>query len=270
MWLQSHNRLHVRIEPSRESGWWAQGSEASGAAQLETEAFSVGFMEPDEAKGMMEGVPGLESWEQESPGEAAFGTERAINDWRTREEHLAMSSDADTLHKDADLPNYQQHSPPEIPTSLRGCLTSPTEAAENSESESATTTHTGGLTASRWSRSGLPSVVPRLPPPVPPRSAAEQGSSQRGPLEVPPGLAAAWPPCKKGREAQNYRVLRVLHTLHLTYMRHLEAVEKARAEAAPWKSRMEMAWADVPLPDADNEEVESWLKKWDAMTDEEV
>ena len=66
------------------------------------------------------------------------------------------------------------------------------------------------------------------------------------------------------------RVLGVLHTLHLTYMRHLEAVEKAQAEAAPWKSRLEDAWADVPLPDAGEEEVESWLKKWDSMTNVEV
>lgn len=54
-------------------------------------------MEPDEAKDMMDGVPGLESWERESPGEVTVGTDKAINDWRTREEHLAMSSEADTL-----------------------------------------------------------------------------------------------------------------------------------------------------------------------------
>ena len=180
-----------------------------------------------------------------------------------------MSSEADTLpsHDDTDLPDHQQYSPPEIPSSMRGCLASPTEDAENSESESATTTHTGGITASRWSR---PSVVPTLPPPVPPRSAAEQGSAQKRPLEMPPGLVEAWPPCKKSREALNYKVLRVLHTLHLTYMRHQAAVEKAQAEAAPWKSRMEMAWEDVPLPDAEDNKVEAWLKKWDSMMDEEV
>ena len=62
----------------------------------------------------------------------------------------------------------------------------------------------------------------------------------------------------------------MLHTLHLTYVRHLDAVEKAQAEAAPWRSRLEDAWADVPLPDAEEEEVENWLKKWDSMTDVEV
>ena len=87
---------------------------------------------------------------------------------------------------------------------------------------------------------------------------------------MPPGLVPASPPCKKGREAQNYKVLRVLHTLHLTYVRHLDAVEKAQAEAAPWRSRLEDAWADVPLPDAEEEEVENWLQKWDSMTDVEV
>ena len=52
-------------------------------------------MEPDEAKSMMGGVPGLESWERESPGEVTVGTDKAINDWTTREEHMAMSSEAD-------------------------------------------------------------------------------------------------------------------------------------------------------------------------------
>ena len=46
--------------------------------------------------------------------------------------------------------------------------------------------------------------------------------------------------------------------------------EKAQAEAAPWKSRMEMAWEDVPLADAEDNEIEAWLKKWDSMTNEEV
>ena len=87
---------------------------------------------------------------------------------------------------------------------------------------------------------------------------------------MPPGLSAVSPPCKKGRETQYHKVLRVLHTLHLTYMRHQAAVEKAQAEAAPWKSRMEMAWEDVPLPDAEDAEVEAWLQKWDSMTNEEV
>ena len=68
----------------------------------------------------------------------------------------------------------------------------------------------------------------------------------------------------------NYKVLRVLHTLHLTYMEHQAAVEKAQAEAAPWKSRLKNAWEDVPLPDAEEGEFESWLKKWDPMTNVEV
>ena len=255
--------------PPKESGWWAQGSEPSASAQPDTHACSSGFMEPDEAKQMMEGVPGLESWERESPGETLLGTEKAINDYRTREEHIAMSSEPDPVlpHESSDPPDPQQFSPPEIPCSMRGYLASPTEFTENSESDSETTTQTGGNTATRWTR---PPVVPTLPPPVPPRTAEEQGTAQRRPLELPPGLVPTSPPCKKGREAQNYKVLRVLHTLHLTYMRHLDAVEKAQAEAAPWRSRLEDAWADVPLPDAGEEEVESWLKKWDSVTNVEV
>ena len=257
-------------QPARESSWWAQGTEASATAQADTANFSPGFMEPDEATGLMGGVPSLEAWERESPGEIACGTDKVINDWRTREEYLALSSDADTLpsYNDGDVPTHLQHSPPEIPSSMRNPLASPTEAAENSDSESATTV-TGGRTASRWSKSGFPSMVPTLPPPVPSRASLETGSSLRRPLEMPPGLSAVSPPCKKGRETQYHKVLRVLHTLHLTYMRHQAAVEKAQAEAAPWKSRMEMAWEDVPLPDAEDDEIEAWLKKWDSMTNEE-
>ena len=109
-----------------------------------------------------------------------------------------------------------------------------------------------------------------LPAPVPSRSSVDQGSSQRRPLEMPPGLAEISHPCKKGREALNYKVLRVLHTLHLTYMEHQEAVEKAQAAAAPWKAKLQNAWEDVPLPDADEEEFATWLKKWDSMTNVEV
>ena len=57
-------------------------------------------------------------------------------------------------------------------------------------------------------------------------------------------------------------MLRVLHTLHLTY-------------AAPWRRlkprllpgrALKNAWEDVLLPDAEEGEFESWLKKWDPMT----
>ena len=218
---------------------------------------------------MMGGVPGLESWERESPSEVRVGTDKAIHDWRTREEHLAMSSEADTLPScnDTDPPDHRQFSPPETPSSMQGYLASPTEEADDSGTESGTATQTGGFTATRWTR---PTVVPTLPAPVPPRSAVDQGCSQRRPLEMPPGLTEASHPCKKGREALNYKVLRVLHTLHLTYMEHQAAVEKAQAEAAPWKSRLKNAWEDVPLPDAEEGEFESWLKKWDPMTNVEV
>ena len=47
-------------------------------------------------------------------------------------------------------------------------------------------------------------------------------------------------------------------------------MEKAEAEAAPWKSRLEMAWASVPWPGADGLETAEWLRKWDAMTGEDV
>ena len=70
-------------------------------------------------------------------------------------------------------------------------------------------------------------------------------------LEMPPGLTEVSHPCKKGREALNYKVLRVLHTLHLTYMEHQAAGEKAQAAAAPWKAKLQNAWEDVPLPDAE-------------------
>ena len=75
-------------------------------------------MEPDEATGLMGGVPSLEAWERESPGEIACGTDKVINDWRTREEYLALSSDADTLpsYNDGGVPTHLQHSPPEIPS----------------------------------------------------------------------------------------------------------------------------------------------------------
>ena len=98
------------------------------------------------------------------------------------------------------------------------------------------------------------------------------GSMQcsEAPLEIPPGLAETSYPNKKGREALNHKVLRVLHTLHLTYMEHQAAVEAAQAKAAPWKSKLKSAWEDVPLPDAEDGEFESWLKKWDPMTDVEV
>ena len=87
---------------------------------------------------------------------------------------------------------------------------------------------------------------------------------------MPPGLTEISHPCKKGREALNYKVLRVVHTLHLTYMEHQEAVEKAQAAAAPWTAKLQHAWEDVPLPDADEEEFATWLKKWDSMTNVEV
>ena len=254
--------------PSKESGWWAQGSAPSSSAQPESQAFSDGFMEPDEAKSMMGGVPGLESWERESPGEVTVGTDRAINDWRTREEHLTMSSEVDTVLScnETDPPDHRQFSPPEIPSSMQGYLASPTEDAD-SGTDSGTTPRTEGFTATRWTR---PTIVPTLPAPVPPRSAWDQCNAQRRPLEMPPGLTEASHPCKKGREALNYKVLRVLHTLHLTYMEHQAAVETAQAKAAPWKSRLKNAWEDVPLPDAEEGEFESWLKKWDPMTDVEV
>ena len=98
----------------------------------------------------------------------------------------------------------------------------------------------------------------------------EQACSQRRPLEVPPGLGEIAHPCKKGREALNYKVLRVLHTLHLTYMEHQTAVEKAQAAAAPWKAKLQDAWKDVPLPDAAEDEFESWLKKWESTTNVDV
>ena len=98
----------------------------------------------------------------------------------------------------------------------------------------------------------------------------DQGSSQRRPLEMPPGLTEISHPCKKGREALNYKVLRVLHTLQLTYMEHQEAVEKAQAAAAPWKAKLQNAWKDVPLPDADEEEFATWLQKWDSSTNVDV
>ena len=218
---------------------------------------------------MMGGVPGLEDWERGSPGEVTGGTEKPIKDWKTWEEHLAMSSEADTLPSgnDTDPPDHRQFSPPEIPSSMQGYVASPTEVADNSDTESGTTTQTGGFTATRWTR---PTIVPTLPAPVPSRSAMEQACSQRRPLEVPPGLGEIAHPCKKGREALNYKVLRVLHTLHLTYMEHQTAVEKAQAAAAPWKAKLQDAWKDVPLPDAAEDEFESWLKKWESTTNVDV
>ena len=263
---QLGSRVH---RPSKESGWWAQGSTPAPSALPESQAFSAGFMEPEEAQNMMGGVPGLEAWERESPGEVSVGTDKPINDWRTLEEHLALSSEADTLPscKEIDPPDHRQFSPPELPSSMRGYAASPTEDADESGTDSGTTTQTGGFTATRWTR---PAVVPTLPAPVPSRSAVDQGCSQRRPLEMPPGLTEVSHPCKKGREALNYKVLRVLHTLHLTYMEHQTAVEKAQAAAAPWKAKLQNAWEDVPLPDAAEDEFESWLKKWDSMTNVEV
>ena len=253
--------------PAKESTWWSHGTAPSSSAQTEPQAFSGGFLEPDEAKSMMDGVPGLESWERESPGEVTEGTDRSINDWRTREEHLAMSSEVDTIFScQTVLPDYQEISPPEIPPAMRGGPVSPTVGAE-SDSDTDTATRTDGVAATRWTR---PSTVPTLPPPVPPRSTGDQCNAQRRPLEVPPGPPEATHPAKKGREALNHKVLRVLHTLHLTYMEHQAAVEAAQAKAAPWKSKLKSAWEDVPRPDAEEGEFQAWLQKWDPLTDVEV
>ena len=148
---QLGSRVH---RPSKESGWWAQGSAPAPSALPGSQAFSAGFMEPDEAQSMMGGVPGLEAWQQESPGEVTLGTDKAINDWRTLEEHLAMSSEGDTLpsYKDADRPDHRQFSPPELSSSMRGYVASPTEEADDSGTESGTTTQRGRFTATRWTR----------------------------------------------------------------------------------------------------------------------
>ena len=150
---------------------------------------------------------------------------------------------------------------------MQGYVASPPEVADNSDNDSGATTQTGGFTATRWTR---PTIVPTLPPPFPSRSAMEQACSQRRPLEVPPGLSQLAHPCKKDREALNYKVLRVLHTLHLTSMEHQAAVAKAQAAAAPWKAKFQDAWEDVPLPDAAEDEFESWLKKRESKTNVDV
>ena len=151
------SRVH---RPSKESGWWAQGSTSAPSALPEMQIFSDGFMEPDEAHSMMGGVPGLEAWEQESPGEVTVGTDKAINDWRTWEEHLAASCEGDLpSYKESDPPDHRDFSPPEVPSSMRGHVASPTEEAAESDTESGTTTQTGGFTATRWTR---PVVVPIL------------------------------------------------------------------------------------------------------------
>ena len=254
--------------PSKESGWWAQGSVSASSALPEVQGFSDDFMDPDEAHVMMGGVPSLEAWERESPGEVAVGTDQAINDKRTWEEHLAERCEGDLPSFDeSSLPDHRDFSPPEVPCSMRGCAASPAEEAAESDTESSATTQTGGCTSTRWTR---PAVVPKLPAPVPSRSSLDQGVPQRRPLELPPGLTEISHPCKKGREALNYKVLRVLHTLHLTYMEHQEAIEKAQAAAAPWKAKLQRAWKDVPLPDADEEEFVTWLKRWDSSADVEV
>ena len=35
-------------------------------------------------------------------------------------------------------------------------------------------------------------------------------------------------------------------------------------------TKLSHAWKDVPLPDADEEEFATWLKKWDSSTNVEV
>ena len=121
--------LGARVQhPSRESGWWAQGSAQAASALPAMQFFSNGSMETDEAHSMMGGVPSLEVWEQESPGEVTVGTDKAINDWRTKEEHLAASSEGELpSYMESDPPDHREFSPPEVPSSMRGHVTSPIE-----------------------------------------------------------------------------------------------------------------------------------------------
>ena len=128
------SRVH---RPSKESGWWAQGSTPAPSALPEMQGFSDGFMDPDEAHSMMGGVPGLEAWEQESPGEVTVGTDKAINDGRTWEEHLAESCEGDLpSYNESDPPDHRDFSPPEVPSSMRGYVASPTEEVAESDTES--------------------------------------------------------------------------------------------------------------------------------------
>ena len=98
-------------------------------------------METDEAHSMMGGVPSLEVWEQESPGETTVGTDKAINDWRTKEEHLAASSEGELpSYMESDPPDHREFSPPEVPCSMRGYVASPTEEDAESDTASGATT----------------------------------------------------------------------------------------------------------------------------------
>ena len=254
--------------PSKESGWWAQGAVPASPSLPEVQGFAADFMDTDEANVMMGGVPSLEAYEQESPGDVALGTERAIPTNRTWEEHLAELCEGELPSFDASShPDHREYSPPEVPSAMRTCAASPAEETAESDTESSATTQIGGCTGTRWKR---PAVVPKLPAPVPSRSSLDQGMPHRRPLELPPGLTEISQPCKKGREALNYKVLRILHTLHLTYMEHQDAIEKAQEAAAPWKAKLQRAWQDVPLPDADEDEFVTWLQKWDSSADVDV
>ena len=252
---------------SKESSWWAQGAATASPSQPEVQGFVADFMDTDEANVMMGGVPNLEAYERESPGEVTLGTDRPINDKRTWEEHLAEQCAGDApSFDDSVMPDHREFSPPELPRVRRAHAASPADETAESDTESSIATRTE-TTGTRWKR---PAVVPTLPAPVPSRSSLDQGASQRRPLELPPGLTEISQPCKKGREALNYKVLSVLHNLHLVYMERQDAIEKAQEAAATWKTKLQRAWQDVPLPDAEEDEFVAWLKKWDSSTDVDV
>ena len=66
-------------------------------SQPEVQGFVADFMDTDEANVMMGGVPNLEAYERESPGEVTLGTDRPINDKKTWKNTLL--SNVQAMHR---------------------------------------------------------------------------------------------------------------------------------------------------------------------------
>lgn len=258
---------------SRQENSWFGAGPGTAAAASNPMGSSSAFMEMPDDQAIMNMVPPLSLYENLSPLEPDHtGTERPIVDGRTPAEHLLEEGGDILAPVDGAMDvNLEQFSPPERPLRWgnikppHGEITPPATGSvplteEETEDASSESDHT--VRTSRWSRKGgLVSQVPKLPPPKVasiPRGAA---SSTRRPLDVSMDCQPQPSPLgKRVRNDQSSRVIRALFNLHGSCAAQQTEVDKAMAEAAVRRARLEEAMRTVPYSDEDATE---WLLKWE-------